>query len=31
VLKHLCTQLTETETLYPRTDLRLVFEFLGPG
>lgn len=31
VLKHLCAQLTETETIYPRTDLRLVFEFLGPG
>lgn len=30
-LKHLCTQLTATETIYPRTDLRLVFEFLGPG
>lgn len=30
VLRHLCGQLTETETLYPRTDLRLVFEFLGP-
>ena len=28
-LKHLCTQLTETETVYPRTDLRLIFEFLG--
>jgi hypothetical protein len=31
VLKHLCAQLTETETTYPKTDLRLVFEFLGPG
>jgi hypothetical protein len=31
VLKHLCTQLTETETAYPTTDLRLVFEFLGPS
>jgi hypothetical protein len=30
VLKHLCAQLTETETIYPRTNLRLVFEFLGP-
>jgi hypothetical protein len=29
-LKHLCTQLTDTETLYPTTKLRLVFEFLGP-
>lgn len=31
VLKHLCAQLTKTETIYPKTDLRLVFEFLGPG
>lgn len=31
VLKHLCTQLTETQTSYPTTDLRLVFEFLGPN
>jgi len=31
VLKHLCAQLTETETIYPRTNLRLVFESLGPG
>lgn len=31
VLKHLCAHLTETETVYPRTNLRLVFEFLGPG
>lgn len=31
VLKDLCAQLTETETIYPRTNLRLVFEFLGPG
>ncbi len=31
VLQHLCTQLTATETVYPRTNLRLVFEFLGPG
>jgi hypothetical protein len=30
VLQHLCSQLTETETTYPRTDLRLVFEILGP-
>jgi hypothetical protein len=30
VLKHLCAQLTETETSYPTTNLRLVFEFLGP-
>ena len=30
VLKHLCAQLTQTETTYPRTNLRLVFEFLGP-
>ena len=31
VLEHLCGHLTETETLYPRTDLRLIFEFLGPA
>jgi len=31
VLQHLCAQLTETETIYPKTALRLVFEFLGPG
>ena len=31
VLKHLCAQLTETETIYPTTDLRLVFQFLGPN
>jgi hypothetical protein len=30
VLKYLCAQLTETETNYPTTNLRLVFEFLGP-
>jgi hypothetical protein len=30
VLKHLCAQMTETETVYPTTDLRLVFRFLGP-
>ena len=30
VLKHLCAQLTETEAIYPRTNLRLVYEFLGP-
>lgn len=26
VLEHLCTELTDTETIYPGTDLRLVFE-----
>jgi hypothetical protein len=31
VLKHLCAQLTETETLYPTTALRMVFQFLGPS
>lgn len=31
VLKHLCAHLTETETLYPTTSLRMVFEFLGPA
>lgn len=29
-LAHLCRQLNETETLYPTTNLRLVFEILGP-
>jgi hypothetical protein len=29
-LKDLCTQLTDTETVYPLTNLRLIFEFLGP-
>jgi hypothetical protein len=29
VLKHLCAQLTETETIYPKTELRMIFEFLG--
>lgn len=28
-LEHLCAELTDTETLYPGTDLRLVFEVLG--
>jgi len=31
VLKQLCAHLTETETLYPTTNLRMVFEFLGPS
>jgi hypothetical protein len=31
VFKHLCAQLTETETVYPTTDLRLIFQFLGPA
>ena len=29
-LRELCTQLTATETVYPSTQLRLIFEFLGP-
>lgn len=29
-LRKLCLQLTETETIFPGTDLRLVYEFLGP-
>jgi hypothetical protein len=29
VVQHLCEQLTETETLYPTTDLRLIFKLLG--
>jgi len=28
-LAHLCTELTETETLFPGTDLRLVYEPIG--
>jgi len=30
-LKELCTELTATETVYPNTDLRLIFAFLGPS
>ena len=30
VLVHLCEELTATETLFPGTDLRLVFSPLGP-
>jgi hypothetical protein len=29
-LRELVTELTATETIYPTTDLRLIFEFLGP-
>jgi len=29
VLEHLCTELTATETVYPGTDLRLIFEAVG--
>jgi hypothetical protein len=29
-LRELCTYLTDTETVYPNTDLRLIFTFLGP-
>jgi hypothetical protein len=29
-LKELCGQLTDTQTVYPNTDFRLVFQFLGP-
>ncbi len=29
VLNHLCAELNETETVYPGTDLRLVFELVG--
>jgi hypothetical protein len=28
-LRELCTHLTDTETVYPNTDLRLIFTFLG--
>jgi len=30
VLKDFCSELTATETIYPNTDLRLIFTFLGP-
>lgn len=30
VLQHLCAELTATETIYPGTDLRLVFEPTKP-
>jgi transposase len=30
-LQQLCTTLTDTETVYPNTDLRLVFQFLEPS
>lgn len=30
-LRQLCTHLTDTETVYPNTDLRLIFTFLGPA
>jgi len=29
VLEHLCTELSATETVYPGTDLRLIFEAVG--
>ena len=29
VVKHLCEELTSTETVFPCTDLRLVFEIAG--
>ncbi|NLH74408.1 MAG: hypothetical protein GX456_15270 [Verrucomicrobia bacterium] len=31
VLEHVCAELTATETVYPGTDLRLVFEPVGPS
>jgi len=31
VLEHLCAELTATETIYPGTDLRLVFEPVRSG
>ena len=31
VLEHLCAELTATETIYPGTDLRLVFEPTRPS
>lgn len=30
-LRELCSHLTDTETLYPNTDLRRIFTFLGPS
>lgn len=30
-LQHLCAELTETETVYPGTNLRLIFEPVGAG
>jgi hypothetical protein len=29
VLKHLCAELTATETVYPGTELRLIFDPIG--
>jgi hypothetical protein len=31
VLRHLCAELTATETLFPATDLRLIYEIAGSG
>lgn len=31
ILKHLCQELTATETEYPRTNFKLIFEALGSG
>ena len=29
VIRHLCNDLNQTETIYPGTDLRLVYEFVS--
>lgn len=31
VLRYLCSELNPTETLFPATDLRMVYEFASPG
>jgi len=31
VVKYLCEELTSTETVFPCTDLRLVYEIAGSG
>ena len=30
VLRHLCAEMTETATIFPRTSLRVIFEPPGP-
>jgi hypothetical protein len=29
IIRHLCAEITETETVFPGTDLRLVYEISG--
>jgi len=31
VLEHLCKELTATETTFPGTDLRLIYQLVGSG